>query len=83
MQALQQSYEARSSEIERLSQEMLGSASGFDPLQMTQLLQTSAESSDSFLSRTLMTGSDIAQLTQEMISDFASQTLTLPHRGIA
>jgi hypothetical protein len=78
MQALQQSYEARSSEIERLSQEMLGSASGFNPLQMTQLLQTSAESSDSFLSRTLMTGSDIAQLTQEMISDFASQTLTLP-----
>lgn len=35
------------------------------------------ESMDSFLSRTLMTGSDLAELSQAMVNDFVKATLTL------
>lgn len=38
-----------------------------------------AESSDTFLTRTLMTGSDISGMSQELLSGFAEYSLTLPN----
>ncbi|ESX17872.1 hypothetical protein X766_15845 [Mesorhizobium sp. LSJC255A00] len=38
-----------------------------------------AESSDTFLTRTLMTGSDISGMSQELLAGFAEYSLTLPN----
>lgn len=38
-----------------------------------------AESSDTFLTRTLMTGSDIADMSQQMLYNFPEYSLTLPN----
>lgn len=38
-----------------------------------------AESRDSFLSRTLMTGSDVAQMSHDLLNDYAELNLTLPN----
>lgn len=56
----------------------------FDPMQLTDSSVAPSpggtyryEPSDTFLSRTLMTGSDIAELNSALISEFASSTLDL------
>lgn len=78
IQALQVSYEERSSEIERLNFDLMGSATGVNPMLLTESSLVHPESPGVYLTRTLMTGSDIAELTHQMISDFAKQTLSLP-----
>lgn len=71
---LQNQYNEKSEEIEAMSRELLGENAAFiDPLtEFTQAGNFSQESAASFLERTLMTGSDIAELTHKMISEFTS-----------
>lgn len=79
---LTEDYETEMEEIEDLMQEILGYGGGvIDPLQFTQFADSSGrapESQESFLSRTLLTGTDLADLSQSLIEDFSDVSLTLP-----
>ena len=50
----------------------------FSPLMFTSDKRLMTESGDTFLTRTLMTGSDIAELTLSVVNDFTNMSLTLP-----
>lgn len=50
----------------------------FSPLMFTSDKRLMVESGDTFLTRTLMTGSDIAELTLSVVNDFTNLSLTLP-----
>lgn len=50
----------------------------FNPVMFTSDKKLMVESGDTFLSRTLMTGSDIAELTLSVVNDFTNLSLTLP-----
>lgn len=49
-----------------------------DPLMFTDTKSLVAESSDTFLTRTLMTGSEIAEMSQELLYGFPEYSLKLP-----
>lgn len=49
-----------------------------NPLMFTNSANTYVESGDSFISRTLMSGSEIAAMSQDMLTNFADLNLTLP-----
>ena len=57
--------------------EQFGAGKVIDPMAFTAAGQGKVESMDTFLSRTLMTGMDIAETTHSMLSEFAQLTLTL------
>ncbi len=50
----------------------------FSPIELTSDKRIMVESGDTFLTRTLMTGSDIAELTLSVVNDFGNLSLTLP-----
>ena len=50
-----------------------------DPMMLVDSSKLILESGDTFLTRTLMTGSDIADMSFSMLNDFAELTLTLPN----
>lgn len=53
----------------------------FDPMRTTDTMYGSfVESEADFLSRTLLTGSDIAEMSMSMVTDFAYHTIRLPLR---
>jgi hypothetical protein len=49
-----------------------------NPMMLTDATEYFGETSETFLSRTLMTGSDIAELTRAMVENFAEISLELP-----
>ena len=67
-----QQYNTDMMAINKQYEEMFGIAGQgvIDPMQLVSM-----ESLDSFLSRTLMTGSDIADLSLDMIGNFSDMTL--------
>lgn len=66
-------YNERKDEIDSLTAELMGyTGAVIDPMMLTDAANFSSESAERFLGRTLMTGSDIAALTHQMISDFVS-----------
>ncbi len=72
-------YTERMREIREHSREILGSTNiGFDATLLTDAAEHFGESSESFLSRTLMTGGDLAQMSHMLIEGFADLTLELP-----
>lgn len=91
IEELQDEYE---DEVKRLQEqwESLGFGNSvFDPLMLTDFSDPLSqmgdsfiapsfigETSDQFIGRTLMTGSDLIELSQSMVSDFVDATLTLP-----
>lgn len=76
-QKIMEEYNARSKEINDLWQENLGYGEIlFDPMQLTNVINYSPESPDTFLNRTLLTGSDIADFTNNLLSNFTSITLS-------
>lgn len=84
MQADLEEYESAMAEIDKLNSDLLrGSGLNFDPTQLTDTLSNSeyVESSDQFMSRTLMTGSDIADLSFDMIYKYTDINLQLPKIG--
>ena len=50
-----------------------------DPMMFVDNTPVIAESRDTFLTRTLMTGSDVAQMSHDMLSDYVTLTTTLPN----
>lgn len=69
--------------IEERMQELYGDNAWIDPLLMAELDEARdmnfRESSDSFLQRTLLTGTDIAELSMAMITEFPSVSIKLPN----
>ena len=74
---LQEAYSAETRRIHEMYVEQFGAGKVIDPMAFTSTGQGQVESMDSFLTRTLMTGMDVAETTHSMLSEFASLTLTL------
>jgi hypothetical protein len=83
MDNAQTAYEEESERIMELAEEVLGvTNNAFNPMIFTDATEYFGESRQSFLDRTLMTGSDIAQVSHGIIEDFVDLTLALP-RSVA
>lgn len=83
MDNAQTAYEEESERIMELAEEVLGvTNNAFNPMIFTDATETFGESRQSFLDRTLMTGSDIARVSHGIIEDFVDLTIALP-RSIA
>jgi hypothetical protein len=78
-QEIQEDYKQASNKIQQMMIEEFGYGRfEFDPNQLTNNNPYGlTETPQSFLDRTLMTGGDIADMTNGMLSDFASLTLDL------
>lgn len=75
-QELLEDYKTQSKEIQDLYAENIGYATTFfDPMSLMSDRVIPYESADSFLGRTLMTGSDIAEMSVELVSNFSEITL--------
>ena len=81
-ESLRERYMDQLQEVQDLTADLLGNGGSIDPTLLTDLASNSfnslRESSDSYLNRTLMTGTDIAQLTHNLITQFTDQSLSLP-----
>ncbi len=79
-QRVSEQYKVDSEAIQDKMREFLGSTNGvIDPMILTSAVQDldyQLESAESFLGRTLMTGSDIAEMSLSMITNFADITLS-------
>lgn len=72
-------YADKFDQIKEMSREMLGMTSAvIDPMMFTDPSGYTWETSDEFISRTMLTGEEIAELSQSMIYDFAEISLELP-----
>jgi hypothetical protein len=72
-------YEQDMERVENLSNEILGMTNiGINPMMFTDATEYFGESSGTFLSRTLLTGSDIATISLAAIGDFPTASLELP-----
>ena len=74
---LREAYSAESRRIQEMYVDQFGAGKVIDPMAFTQSGQGGVESADTFLSRTLMTGMDVATTTHNMLNEFASLTLNL------
>lgn len=85
-QKLMEDYEAQSKKISQMWEQNLGNGRTYiDPIEMTDLLKAPeqeyvGETVAMFLGRTLMTGTDIAQTTHNMLTNMSAITIstTLP-----
>lgn len=83
MGRLDEEYQDQLKEIQELSESVLGMTGiQIDPTMLTEAAAHFEESSESFLSRTLLTGSDIAELSFNMIESYADITTNLDLRLI-
>lgn len=82
MAGLQTEFDAQMEEIERLTKANLDTNMDLIDIEgFTQATRLQFEASDVFLGRTLMTGGDIAEITNGLITDFAEFGLRLPTTG--
>lgn len=64
--------------IEQMYRDLTSSSIATDPWMFTQAAYPQVEGLDAFLQRTLLTGMDIATVSQNMITNFSDMTLNLP-----
>lgn len=78
-QQITENYTATMGQLEQLTKQNLGNGlATFNPLELTEAGQSYvAEPPDSFLSRTLMTGSEIATMSIDMLTNLVDTTLNL------
>jgi hypothetical protein len=77
---LLESYEKQMKEMNEKMLDLLGNRGIIDPMLLTNVNSEPEypESPAEFLSRTLLTGSDIANMSHDMLNNFAGYTLSLP-----
>lgn len=76
-QNVMENYKRETREIQKAWQENIGTGRGIiDPLEITGVFGVTMESIDAFLQRTLMTGSDVADMSLSMITNFVDMTLS-------
>lgn len=82
-EAVADQYKDELKVIEERMNELYGNNAWIDPTLMAEMDEVRdmnfRESSDSFLQRTLLTGTDIAELSVAMISEFPSISIKLPN----
>jgi hypothetical protein len=87
MEFAETNYRKKSEEIEKLTAELLGYSGAYiNPLMFVQMpdslsvngLGQTAESRETFLNRTLLTGADLAQISFDMIEKFPELSKYLP-----
>ena len=74
-------YEAETEKIEELTKELGFGGAYIDPLMLTDLSLNDElyyESSETFINRTTMTGTDLIEMSFSMVYDYPEITLTLP-----
>lgn len=79
-QAMMERYKSDMLEVQKQYEEMFGNGTNgvIDPLMFTSAGQTNAgESRGAFIERTLMCGSDIAEMSQDLVNNFSAITLNL------
>lgn len=75
----QTEYEEESERIMALAEDVLGVTNlAFDPMIFSDATEYFGESSQSFLDRTLLTGSDVVRISHGIIENFVDVTLELP-----
>jgi hypothetical protein len=74
-EAFQTEYDTLMKELNDKIESQFGSKSTFDVTQITDILYMANESPDAFLQRTLMVGSDIANMSIEMLHNFVEMTV--------
>ena len=82
-QELVEEYERRSKEISDMYDNLFGTGGKvvLNPMEITSAGWYSYEPSESYLQRTLMTGSDIAELSNSLLTNFARNTLQIDLPG--
>jgi len=81
IEGLDANYKDEMDKIAALTEEIIGlTGEPFDPMLLTDVRMEYGEPSDVFLDRTLLTGSDIAELTHSLIDNFADLSLELPKK---
>lgn len=79
IEQLSEQYGEEIKKIEELSEEILGMTNGLiDSTMFTDASEYFGESREAFTRRTLLTGSDLADLSHAMIEHFPTMTLKLP-----
>lgn len=79
MEAFQAEADKQLKEIQQRYTDILNVGNTYiNPMKFTQAATTYAESGDAFLTRTLMTGMDIAHLSNEMLNKYCELNLSLP-----
>ena len=75
---MMQSYNREMKDLQQKYQDDFGYSQGIlDPRQLTDVLVETSESRESFLARTLMTGSEVAAMSLDMITNYADMSLQL------
>ena len=78
IQDLQEEYADKNKELEALYAQNIGYGNGvIDPMDLVDASGVSFEAPSAFLNRTLLTGSDIAEASLRMLSNFSDFTLNL------
>lgn len=76
-QQVMEEYKEESRKIREAWVNNLGGNRGIiDPVALTEAFGVTPESIDSFLGRTLMTGSDVAEMSLDMLTNFVDMTLS-------
>ena len=80
-QSMMEEYNKQRDQIEDLFAKNIGYANTeLDPWGYSHNMNLYSETRDTFLTRTLMTGSDIADLSNGLLTDFTELTLRLPNQ---
>lgn len=76
-QEVMENYKRETREIQQAWLQNIGTGRGIiDPLEITGVFGVTMESVDTFLQRTLMTGSDVADMSLSMLTNFVDMTLS-------
>lgn len=77
LEEMQRTYAEQSQTIDDLYAENIGSGRAYvDPMKFTNVGKMVYETSDTFLTRTLMTGSDVADFSLSLLTNFAEWTIS-------
>ena len=77
-QSLLEDYKDKSTELAAMTQQYLGS-NGIDPTVIAEATRNLVESPEEFMSRTLMTGDDIADISLSLVERFPEPQMKLPY----
>lgn len=77
-QNLMEDYRNRADELAALTQQYLGST-GIDPTVISEATRNLVESPEDFMSRTLMTGDEIADISLSLVERFPEPQMKLPY----
>ena len=83
MAEMEENYTEEMKEISKKTMEMFGiNDVSFDPMDLLENPQAVSESMQTFINRTILTGSDIARITHNLIEDYVEISQQLPKHSL-